>query len=121
MAKRNAQLTIWMSRFSRRKVTKDTAMRKEIYMELHVHPVIVNLVKKMGSELWCPVLNAQFMFAVEVHCMIVLMHCVILVMLKDQVMVSGQGRGYAGNSYYTHHNHNNISLLILLTNQLESE
>ena len=90
-------------------------------MELHVHPVIVNLVKKMGSELWCPVLNAQFMFAVGEHCMIVLIHCVILVMLKDQVMVSGQGRGYAGNSYYTHHNHNNISLLILLTNQLESQ
>ena len=26
-------------------------------------------------------------------------------MLKDQTMVSGQGRGRAGSSYYTHYNH----------------
>ena len=49
------------------------------------------------------------MFAVGEHCMIVLTHCVILVTLKDQMMVAGQGRGCAGIGYYTHYNNNNIS------------
>ena len=93
----------------RGKLTRDNAMSMGIYMELHVHPVSVNLEKTMRSELRCPVLNVQFMFAVGEYYMILLTYCVILVMLKDQIMVAGQGRGCAGISYYTHYNNNNIS------------
>ena len=49
------------------------------------------------------------MFAVGEHCMIILTHCVIIVMLKDQTVVSGQGRDCAEISYYTHYNNTKIS------------